>query len=805
MFLVRAFLPSLLVSALCCAVGTAALARPVRFAAAAPAPLSHAQSALGYDALWTTYPLPNVPGNLNAALGYNGGVIVAGFFSDMGTVHVHSVGFWDGSNWHAMGASAPSSVYALALYAGQPVAAGFNGGSGTVVGAGEKPSVFQWNGSDWIAIGSVNGQVNAMAVSGTDLYIGGTFVSVNGVAAARVARWDGANWHAVGTGFTTGDAVNELVVHDGNVIAAGRLTEYLGIAQWNGASWATVGGGLKSGASAATITGLISDGTTLYASGNITASGATTLGPVVAWNGSVWSVLANGTSSAALGLTGGSLVATASTGGAGLRPQVWSGSVWQPFNVFTSGSVSPNAYANSGSLLYAVGSNAGNIGDPVALSGFASFDGASWTQLQQAWSPDMRGLVGAGYCALVYHGSLFVGGTAGYVGAGDHFIFSPGIARWDGDKWNAVSSTGGQHFDLAVWSDSLVASVDGLVRVWNGSTWRKLARSSTSSYTFDTFGNMLAVVQGQLYVVGPTYLADSGVPAYGVLRWNGSDWVTVGGGIDDPNGYAYSATDWGTNLVVGGQFASIGGVAVQNVAYWDGAAYHDLGGGVTGTVYAMASDGSDLVVGGPITAAGGGAASGAARWDGTQWHAMGTRALNVNRFRSHAGHLYAAGDFLDDASVLVHGVALWTGAEWQLLGSGVDRNAYSLEFFGDDLYTVGDFSNASGRPSRSFAKLANVSTLGVTPDGPPSGRLALAPSMNPSRGTVRFAVTLPSAGHVRLVIHDVAGREVARLLDGEHAAGAFSLAWSEPGAPGLYFATLESAGERRTARVVRLQ
>jgi len=66
-------------------------------------------------------------------------------------------------------------------------------------------------------------------------------------------------------------------------------------------------------------------------------------------------------------------------------------------------------------------------------------------------------------------------------------------------------------------------------------------------------------------------------------------------------------------------------------------------------------------------------------------------------------------------------------------------------------------------------------------------------------------VTLPAAGRVRLVVRDVAGREVARLLDGEHAAGSFSLAWSAHVAPGLYFATIEAAGARRTARVVRIE
>ena len=778
------------------------LPRPEAPAVAAPA---RSQSAFGYDALWTAYPAPSVTGNLQAVLGYNGGVIVAGQISDFGTLHARNIAFWDGT-WHAMGANAPVSVLALTLYNGQPVAAGYGGGSGNVVGAGEKPSIYQWNGTDWIAIGSANGQVNAMTASGSDLYAGGIFVSVNGVAAPRVARWDGVSWHAVGPGFASGDAVNKLVVHAGKVIASGRLAEYLGIAQWDGATWSTLGAGLKNGTQPAVVTGLVSDGTTLYASGGISASGSTPLGPVVAWNGAAWGALAGGQSSAALGLSGGSLVAQASPAPTA-APHVWSGSAWQLFNAATSANVSPNAYANVGPDLYAAGFNAFlATGSSIpALGGFAKFDGSSWMQLQQPWTPDMRGLHGAAYAAIAYHGDLYVGGTAAYYGAGDHFLYSPGMARWDGADWNAIGA-GGQHFDFAVWNDSLVASIDGWVKVWNGATWRRLAHSQSGSYTFDTFGNMLAVLQGQLYAVGPGYINYGSVPAYGVVRWTGGDWVPVGGGIDDPNGYAYAVTGWGTSLVVGGSFASAGGAAARNLTLWDGAAYHDIGGGVDGAVYALTDHGSDLLAGGVFTSAGGDSAYAAARWDGSQWHAMGKRARVIDRFRVHAGRIYAAGGFLDDSNTLVYGVALWNGTEWELLTSGVDSpSANTLEFLGDDLYLAGAFGSIGGRPSRGFAKFANVSALSVPPAGAPASRLALAPSANPSRGTVRLSVTLPGQGHARLAIHDVAGRELARLLDGDHAPGTFSLAWDGAAAPGLYFATIESAGEHRTVRLVRLQ
>ena len=81
---------------------------------------------------------------------------------------------------------------------------------------------------------------------------------------------------------------------------------------------------------------------------------------------------------------------------------------------------------------------------------------------------------------------------------------------------------------------------------------------------------------------------------------------------------------------------------------------------------------------------------------------------------------------------------------------------------------------------------------------------------NPMRlaSTVRFA--LPAKQHVRAVIMDVAGREVARLTDRDFEAGEHTLRWNgmgEGGAPvpaGLYFVRVESSGKSKVTRVTRL-
>src|SRR2546425_1104494 len=75
-------------------------------------------------------------------------------------------------------------------------------------------NIAKWNGTSWSALGSganngVNGSVYAIAMSGTDLYVGGLFTQAGGVAANCIAKWNGNGWAALGSGASNG--VDDLV------------------------------------------------------------------------------------------------------------------------------------------------------------------------------------------------------------------------------------------------------------------------------------------------------------------------------------------------------------------------------------------------------------------------------------------------------------------------------------------------------------------------------------------------------------------------------------------------------------------
>ena len=109
-------------------------------------------------------------------------------------------------------------------------------------GIAEADYVAKWNGSAWSALGSngpgtgaLNGYVNALAVSGSDLYVGGDFTNAAGIPAADyLAKWNGSAWSALGSnGAGDGaldNAVFALAVSGTDVYVGGAFPDAGGIA-----------------------------------------------------------------------------------------------------------------------------------------------------------------------------------------------------------------------------------------------------------------------------------------------------------------------------------------------------------------------------------------------------------------------------------------------------------------------------------------------------------------------------------------------------------------------------------------------
>ena len=150
-----------------------------------------------------------------------------GAFTTAGGVPTNRIARWDGESWSALswlGRGLNGSVNAFAVFDDGGGEALYVGGSFTVAGTILANRIAKWDGTSWSRLGDgINGTVSALKVfddksgGGAALYAGGNFQSAGGVAANRIAKWNGASWSPVGTqgsGFGSNSSVLALEVFD---------------------------------------------------------------------------------------------------------------------------------------------------------------------------------------------------------------------------------------------------------------------------------------------------------------------------------------------------------------------------------------------------------------------------------------------------------------------------------------------------------------------------------------------------------------------------------------------------------------
>src|SRR5258708_38374793 len=146
---------------------------------------------------------------------------------------------------------------------------------------------------DW----GVASAVHALAVSGTDLYVGGNFTMAGGSAVNHIAKWDGSAWSALGSGLTGGaEGVFALAISGSDLYVGGDFTAGGGvsannIAKWSvsASAWSPLGSGLSGGGLGGLVFTLAVSGTNLYVGGTFDSTGGSLAYHIARWNGSAWS------------------------------------------------------------------------------------------------------------------------------------------------------------------------------------------------------------------------------------------------------------------------------------------------------------------------------------------------------------------------------------------------------------------------------------------------------------------------------------------------------------------------------------
>jgi hypothetical protein len=627
---------------------------------------------------------------------------------------------------------------------------------------------------------SSSGTVNALALNGSTLHVGGSFSSIGGQGHTNLAALDATTGAALAwTADVTGSGVNALLL-DGSTLYVGG--NFIGISGFARNSL----GAVDAGTAALqplnpNVTGIVRalalNAGTLYAGGNFSMVGATSRINLAAIStatslATAWNPGADSQVSALVFLGG-----TVYAGGAfknaagqprlriaGIDPSTAAATAWNP----AAGDEVFSLFAAGSRIM--VGGIFASVGGKVR-NNLAAFDAT--TGAISSWDPGATGVVV----------KIVSDGTTVYVGG-------------------LFTAAGGQpRNNLAA-----ISAATGLATSWNPNAdgyVHDLALSGGLIYAAGEFFNVHTASHRSIVAIN----SGTGVPT----TWNpGADNTVM------------RIIPLGGLIYAGGFFANMGGQARNGLAALSpttalATAWDPSAAGVTG----MTTDGTTMYLFGGFTAAGGALRNYFAGVD------LGTgiaTAFNPNPTSFPAGDLVVAGSKVyavvarSGGPITIGGASRFV-AELQLPGGSATtwNPSYTTAVFtnvgllldGSILYVGGEeakLATPTGvvRCNLSAWDLSQVIGVG---DETPRTRLGLALGPNPATGSTTIRLALPRDGHLRVRVFDVQGREVARLADGWMAAGARELAWagtnqSGKRESGVYLVRAEAAGEVSVQRVV---
>jgi RHS repeat-associated protein len=288
-------------------------------------------------------------------------------------------------------------------------------------------------------------------------------------------------------------------------------------------------------------------------------------------------------------------------------------------------------HAARGNELFVIGSSLRDFNGDGAGDSMVRFNGSNWV----VWAPQRIQYEGARAVAVtsnaVYYGAFMeVQATnAVRVDRADAFLHSGlpvshGIAKWDGTNWHLLGSGINGHIASIAVADNGKVYVGGKfmnhvangvannIAMWDGTNWYRLGAGLTSCSGCDVEVSALAVSRdGFLYAAG-RFAQAGGLPANNIARWDGTNWSSIGQGIQNGvNGNVYALAFHQNALYVGGNFTAAGGFPANKLAKWNGQFWSNLGtNGVIGvdgnptsaSVHALLSTPAGLYVGGAFKA-----------------------------------------------------------------------------------------------------------------------------------------------------------------------------------------------------------
>jgi hypothetical protein len=150
----------------------------------------------------------------------HGKLYVGGQFDSAGNIPVQNIAYWDGTDWHGMGAGIPGIINDIAVMNNGHVIV-----SSTIEnGLKREPApLMSWDGFQWNSIGLPPrcNAIQALETDGLNLYIGGDFAMDTTKNDFGLAQWDGSSFSSIGGGVI--GTIKSLEYHDGMLYCGGTF------------------------------------------------------------------------------------------------------------------------------------------------------------------------------------------------------------------------------------------------------------------------------------------------------------------------------------------------------------------------------------------------------------------------------------------------------------------------------------------------------------------------------------------------------------------------------------------------------
>ncbi len=230
-------------------------------------------------------------------------VYVGGDFTSIGGLNANRIAKWDGHSWSTLGSGIGNGiVYAIAVD-GSVI---YVGGTFTTAGGVNVSRIAKWDGRTWSVLAGGISECNnpycspavyAIEIHGSNIFVDGEFGRADKVSASGIAMWNGSNWFGLGGGIHSGTRdgiVMTLAVSGSDIYMGGKFSEAGGIsarniAKWSGNSWSGLGNGIRGDMERVRAIGI--SGSEVYVGGGFNTAGEVAAHNVAKWNGRDWTAL----------------------------------------------------------------------------------------------------------------------------------------------------------------------------------------------------------------------------------------------------------------------------------------------------------------------------------------------------------------------------------------------------------------------------------------------------------------------------------------------------------------------------------